>query len=213
MIDLDKIIKKSRDFLESEEGKEHMKNFALRSKQESDMLESQLDRFHAKCSNPELFSNFIEKVINKYESKKYRDNWYGRGIEPREDLFYFLSTYAEKYGRDCNEKEMELYGNEFTGSLNYIHGYYFNLIYGQGSAIHVIKEKEEYKSEIEKWKKDLIKTLSDDVFAIDKETFIKFCNWSKKAELSDGERKNAFIKSDWDKYFNLFLKDLENERK
>lgn len=52
----------------------------------------------------------FEKIRSKYSSKKYRDREYNKcNCEPREDLYYLLSLYAEKYGEivdyDCESEE------------------------------------------------------------------------------------------------------------
>lgn len=44
-------------------------------------------------------------------------------------------------------------------------------------------------------------------------TLNDYCNWSKEAEWRDGERKGAFIKSDWQTYLKLYLKDRTSQKK
>lgn len=50
-------------------------------------------------------------------------------------------------------------------------------------------------------------------FLFSRKTIIEFCNWSKQAEWRDGGRKEAFIKSDWETYLKLFLKDRADNKK
>jgi hypothetical protein len=38
-------------------------------------------------------------------------------------------------------------------------------------------------------------------------TVYDYCDWSKEAEWRDGDRKRAFIASDWRSYLKLYLKD------
>lgn len=88
-------------------------------------------------NNLNKFSEFVEKVIKKYESDEYIDRWYSRGIEPPNDLYWFLFYYAEQYGRECDINEWKQYGNIFTGQLYYYNNYYFQIMHGQGSTIRI----------------------------------------------------------------------------
>lgn len=127
--------KKIDEWFDSEEGKKSIAEFAEKIEREERIKTNQLERLHKSGK----FLELTEKVIEKYNSDKYRDSWYKRGIEPPEDLFWFLFEYAEKYGRECEEQEWEQYGNMFTSSLFFVNGYYFNRVDGQGSVIKVIK--------------------------------------------------------------------------
>lgn len=131
-------LEKLKELLESEEGiKSAMEHFGdiQRRKQ---IEKTQLERFHEKFKDN--FDFIVEKVLEKYESDEYRNKWFNLGFEPPEPLINFLYEYSNEYGRTCNEEEWEKYGNEFTADLNYIHGWYFNLMIGQGSVIKVTKE-------------------------------------------------------------------------
>lgn len=128
-----------KDFLESDEGKKSIEEYSKKMVLNHKIKNSQLDRFHCKIKSSDDFSVFVEKVCDKYDSNKYRNFWYSKGIEPPEPLKFFLMEYAEKYGEDCTEEEFEKYGSIFTGGLFKVHGYYFNLIVGQGSFVHIIK--------------------------------------------------------------------------
>jgi len=128
-------LQKLRDWLNSEKGKKSITDYAEKINKKEEIITKQLERFN-RLGN---FEQFTEKVIAKYNSDKYRDSWYGRGIEPPEDLFWFLFNYAEKYGRECNEEEWEQYGNVFSSALFFCNGYYFNKMDGQGTVIKVIK--------------------------------------------------------------------------
>lgn len=128
-------LKKLSEFFNSEEGKKSVTDFAQKIKREADIKTNQLERFNRRGN----FVDFVEKVIVKYDSDKYRDGWYNRGIEPPEDLLWFLFYYAEKYGRECSIEEWDLYGTPFTSNLFFCNGYYFNRMDGQGSYIKVAK--------------------------------------------------------------------------
>lgn len=128
-------LKKIEEWFDSEEGKKSIAEFAEKIEREERIKTNQLERFYKSGK----FLELTEKVIKKYNTDKYRDSWYKRGIEPPESLFWFLFQYAEKYGRECEEEEWKQYGNMFTSSLFFIDGYYFNRMDGQGSVIKVVK--------------------------------------------------------------------------
>lgn len=131
MLDLNKI----DDFFNSEKGKKSIEKFAKKIEREDRINNNQLKRLHESGK----FIELTEKSIKKYNTDKYKDRWYKRGIMPPETLFWFLFDYAKKYGRECNEKECEKYGNMFSSSLFFIDGYYFNRMDGQGSVIKITK--------------------------------------------------------------------------
>ena len=130
-------LQKMRDWLDSEECKKSIADCADKINREEEIKSKQLEKFNMLGN----FGRFTEKVIAKYSSDKYRHSWYNRGIEPPEDLFWFLFHYAEKYGRECNEEEWKQYGNMFSSALFFCNGYYFNRMDGQCSVIHVTKQE------------------------------------------------------------------------
>ena len=140
MADNNNMVEKLKAFLETDEGKASIKKFKAEIEAENRISNSQLERFHEKFSD--RFTEIVDKVIAKYESDKYQDSWYKRSIEPPMPLYWFLKEYAELHGRECTDKEWEKHGNMFSGSLYFYGGYYFHTMHGQGSVIHVIKEKE-----------------------------------------------------------------------
>lgn len=51
----------------------------------------QLERFHDRTIKfSEYFSNFVEKVLEKYNSKKFKKRFWSKGQEPSQDLLWFL---------------------------------------------------------------------------------------------------------------------------
>ena len=124
-----------KKFLESEEGKESIRRFAEKLNREHDILNSQLDRFHAKWENK--FPEAVDIVLKKYRSKEYRISEYKKGYEPREPLMSFLFEYSKKYGRECTAREWALHSNSFTSDLRYIQGKYVGLCVGQGAYIFI----------------------------------------------------------------------------
>ena len=125
-------------YLDSPEGKKDMEEYFGKIKRAEDMEQSQIERFWAKHGNN--LDEIIEKVIAKYRSNKYKDSWYGRGIEPPENLFYFLHDVAKVYGREFTRAEYEAKENTmFTSDVYILGDWTFELIMGQGSAILVEK--------------------------------------------------------------------------
>jgi hypothetical protein len=121
---------------------EEMEEWGVRMEKQNLILENQIKRFYNKYEN--VFPEFVDKTIEKYNSKKYRDYWYDvKHQEPPEDLYWFLYDYVKVYGCRCTESEWEKYGNMFTMDLVYKDGYYFNQMNGQGSCVIIIKQGEE----------------------------------------------------------------------
>lgn len=149
------MFEKLREYLDSEEGEKAMEKYALKLKKENDLYDYWLNNLHIKYSN--RFAEILEKIIKKYDSDKYVNKEYKLGYQPREPLFTLFYDYAEKYGRECTDREWETYGNMFTGSLYYCNGYYFNMMHGQGTVIKVMREdnrvsvKKHYDDSLEKY--------------------------------------------------------------
>ena len=132
-----------KKWFESEEGQKSASDAIEKWAKEDETEEIQLEKFHKRFTNSQLFADFVEKVKTKYNSSEYKDFWYSKGCEPPENLVWFLFSYTKKYGRECSEKEIEEYGNMFTSGMYYIDGYYFNRMDGQGSVIKILKKLEE----------------------------------------------------------------------
>lgn len=124
------------DYLDSDAGKQRLSEFISKEK----AVQSVADRQMQRLRDSGRFADLAEKALLKYDAEEYRGRWYGRGIEPPEDLLWFLMRYAAVYGRECNEAEWDRHANQFTSSLLFCDGYYFNRMDGQGCAIHVTKQ-------------------------------------------------------------------------
>jgi hypothetical protein len=85
----------------------------------------------------------IERLLEWYESDKYRNREYARGYQPRETLLWLLLDYAVIYGEMClDDSEIyETYGNAFTGGMYRIGSYVIQVMHGQGSVIRIDKIK------------------------------------------------------------------------
>jgi hypothetical protein len=128
--------KRFDSWFDSEEGQKSIAEYLDNLNKRESVLSRQLHRLFMSGR----FVEFTRRVVAKYESDEYRDRWYSRGIEPREDLYYFLMEYAIKYGRKVTKSEIKKYGNIFTSELVFCEGFYFNLTNGQGSVIKIIEQ-------------------------------------------------------------------------
>jgi hypothetical protein len=134
------MLEKLKEYLESEKGKKETEEYFNIIKIKKEINNKQLNRFYLRIHSADQFVDFIEKVVSKYNSDKYRNFWYNKGYEPPEILYWFLFDYAEKYGRDCCDLEYETYGNYFTTAMYYINGYYIYRMDGQGSCVQIEKQ-------------------------------------------------------------------------
>ena len=76
--------------------------------------------------------------MNKYYSYEYVKREYKLGYEPREPLLWLMFRYAQKYGKECNNKT---YFNMFTGEAYYLGSYVIQVMHGQGSVLRIDKRK------------------------------------------------------------------------
>lgn len=136
-------LKNIREYMNSEEGEKSIKAFFEKQNSLAHINKYQVEKFYDKYKNN--IDEFTSKIIDKYSSKSYKDRWYNRGIEPPEDLYFFLYDIASKYGRkftksEYNRTKKSLY---FTHDHVYVLGSYcFEKINGQGTAIIVQKYDE-----------------------------------------------------------------------
>jgi len=134
-MDVNDKIEKLMNFLDSPEGKKVMQEFANKRESSKLILESQIEGLRKSGK----FSTLVESAIKKYNSDEYVNRWYKRGIEPPEDIFWFLFEYSKKWGRECWEDEWENIAGMFTTEFTFCEGYYFERLDGQGSAIKITK--------------------------------------------------------------------------
>jgi hypothetical protein len=111
---------------------EDFENYYAEMKNQEMILGKQLKRFHEKYKDNISF--VVEKIIKKYDSSDYYNRWIKRGIQPPEDLYWFLLYYAEKYGVEVNENENI---NIFTSEIYQIGNYIIQRMDGQGAVIRI----------------------------------------------------------------------------
>lgn len=91
------IIEQLKAFLESEEGKDFVKeeqNKMLFHREHINKYVTKLYEIGSEKRN-ELF----QKIKTKYDSDEYYHRWINRGIEPPEVLYDYILEYAFKYGK------------------------------------------------------------------------------------------------------------------
>jgi len=129
------MLKKLTDFMDSDEGKAHLVEYFEKLNNRNKIEDSQLLRFHLNYSDRMDF--IMDKIRAKYESNEYQNKWYNKGYEPPTLLYFFLFSYAEKYGVEGSEEDYIEYGNMFTASIVKIKNWLFNMMNGQGTVIKI----------------------------------------------------------------------------
>lgn len=132
-----KSLEKLRDFLDSEEGKKSLQEFAEKMARAEAFKDRWVQKFKKRAESN--MDEALEKILNKYDSPKYRDKEYSLGYEPRESLLWIALEYAKKYCEECVD---EKYLNMFTGEAYYIGSYVIQVMHGQGSVVRLEKIKE-----------------------------------------------------------------------
>ena len=125
-----------KKLLSTEEGQKQADLYWGKVRKRREIKESQLEKSY---KYNDRFSEIVDKIILKYDSDKYVNFWYKKGIMPPEPLKFFIYEYSEKYGRECTVEECQKYGNCFTSGIYFINGYYVSRMDGQGSVIEIFK--------------------------------------------------------------------------
>jgi len=135
------MLERLKAFLETEEGKKSMEDFALELNRRAEHKERWTDRMWNRIKDD--VDGAIEKLVKWYDSDKYLDRERKLHYEPREDLLWVLLDCAAKYGTECTD---ESYANPFTGEMYYIGSFVIQVMHGQGSVIRIDKIKEHAKN-------------------------------------------------------------------
>jgi hypothetical protein len=129
-------LQQMKDFFESEEGKESIRQWGLKMQREEEHQKRWVEKFKQRCEGD--IDTCIEKLMDKYYSDVYRDKEYDKcKCEPREPLLWLAWEYATEYCKECND---EKYYNSFTGGAYYIGSYVIQIMHGQGSVIRIDKK-------------------------------------------------------------------------
>ncbi len=128
------MLKKLREFLDSDEGKKSIEEFGKKLKRDEEIKNRRTEKFK-ELAEPDIDAA-LSKIIEKYDSDEYVKREYSLGYEPRESLLWIAFNYAEKYCKECTD---EKYLNVFTGNAYYIGSYVIQVMHGQGSVIKIEK--------------------------------------------------------------------------
>lgn len=77
------------------------------------------------------FQDFVQNIIDRYNSLDYIDRWYEKGIDPPRPLYFTLFRYAKMYGRTCTDLEYQECGGKNVKEIYYCNGYYFGITQNQ----------------------------------------------------------------------------------
>lgn len=84
------LLDKLKAFLDTEDGKKSMDEFCKKLEFEQSLKEKHVEKLHSILLSGVTLSSLIEKVQLKYNSDKYIDHWFNKGVEPPEDLYWIL---------------------------------------------------------------------------------------------------------------------------
>jgi len=136
-MDVDKLIEKFERILNSPEGKASTEAYWDKYRRDQEHTAKWVEKLKNQYGNN--MDSIIEKFLDKYESKKYRDKEYKQGYEPREKLLWLVWEYAVKYGEECPDDIYNIYANSFTGDMFIVGSYVIQIMYGQGAALRFDK--------------------------------------------------------------------------
>lgn len=133
----DEIKTQWNDYFKSDKFKQDIADFARREEEQKAMAASQIERFHAKYGD-KLYDTII-KIVAKYKSAAYFKRERKLGREPITELFWFLLSYARKYGTRIPNKHYRNYKqlNTFTTEAYLLDRFVIQRMDGQGSVVHV----------------------------------------------------------------------------
>lgn len=136
-MDYDKLTQNFERILNSPEGKAlaeaYWDKYVRTQKHTADWVEK------LKYHYGDNMDSIIEKLLSKYESRKYRDKEYKQGYEPREKLLWLVWEYAIEYGKECPDNIYDIYVNSFTGGMRIVGSYVVQIMYGQGAVLRFDK--------------------------------------------------------------------------
>lgn len=117
-------------FLKTEEGKNMLVEIAEETYRMEEVKNKQIERFH----NLTVIEreHFIEKTIKKYNSQKYKDKWYKKGIIPPESLYELFFEYGKRYGVP-QETDNDFSGGKYVFDNKWV----VEIMYGQGTVISI----------------------------------------------------------------------------
>lgn len=130
---LDTILDQLKAYLESEEGKADIKRENDKAIFRKSLMTKYMDYLH-NMSIEERDGLFI-KIKAKYDSDEYYYRWVNRGIEPPQDLYYYILEYGYIYGKVNEIKDAHFGYDSYIIDNTWI----ITAWYGQGTAYNFDK--------------------------------------------------------------------------
>ena len=127
-------IKKFEEFLNSNEGKAYIEK-------ENQKHLFQLHRFNRfdEWLKHNDFDNLLYRLINKHD-EEYREKCWHNGCEAHpNNVLQFLFDYLNYSFDTINVTEID---SDFMNQIWFFKGYYFQVIYGQGSFIRIYNKSD-----------------------------------------------------------------------
>lgn len=110
--------------------KKKLKKYCENLTKERNIFKQKLLDFHEKS----LSHDELKIIISK--NSIFNDNTYFSSNDNYE-LYSFLYEYANMYGRNCTDKEYDIFANDFTLNIFYLKDFYFHKMIGQDTVIHI----------------------------------------------------------------------------
>lgn len=93
---LDGIFEQLKAYLESDEGKADIKRENDKAIFRNNLMTKYMNYLHN--MSIEKRDALFTKIKAKYDSDEYYYRWINRGIEPPDDLYYYILEYGYRYG-------------------------------------------------------------------------------------------------------------------
>ena len=127
------ILEQLKAYLESDEGKADIKRENNKAIFRNALMTKYMNRLH-NMSIEERDALFI-KIKAKYNSDEYYYRWINRGIEPPEDLYYYILEYGYRYGTSNKIEDAHFGYDSFIIDERWV----ITAWYGQGTAYNFNK--------------------------------------------------------------------------
>jgi len=126
--------------LESPEGKASLKEYFENLAKKQQIKEGRFLKFTEWLKTND-FDKLLYRLILEHDDT-YIENCYHKGYEPyMNNKLSFVFDYAIEHGKEVNVKELDC---PFPNVISEFRGYYFQIIWGQGS-ITAIYNKDDFK--------------------------------------------------------------------
>lgn len=130
---LDTILDQLKAYLESEEGKADIKRENDKAIFRKNLMAKYMDYLHN--MSIEERDGLFTKIKAKYDSDEYYYRWINRGIEPPQDLYYYILEYGYIYGKVNEIKDAHFGYDSYIIDNTWI----ITAWYGQGTAYNFDK--------------------------------------------------------------------------